>query len=436
MFSHGKQLDYSWINFDKKDWQNLKIIGKRDAKKAIDSSISEVVQKGFIETSWENDFRNFAYSLVNFAAEVFVNEEIAVEIAGLYKRGVINGEKISEQEIGRILFPKILQHLNKISARKPKTTISDYHGTEVSLVAKYRRLESLGEKFDKQSEEFRESVKNNTDKEKTFNNLLATGKELASVLQSFTVAESKVVKEKLKKVIYKVVSKQSEFRKNPQLKTLLKSFLEAIDAVWGDELVCEIVNSFGQIANKFLHTVTLQKFENFNSLGDGDEEKEKEFQIVIQQLKNLGIETTLKKIMVKATNHFNSLAGEGAQTKNISFDEEQVLNQKIISAPATTPAPRPTGGSKPQGILANIPSFNSIINEIEDPNDNDGNGNQKPSGGKSIGEEIFNELNKSLANVESKTPWYQDPWVWGLSALGLGAAILVYYFFFRKKNNK
>jgi len=141
------------------------------------------------------------------------------------------------------------------------------------------------------------------------------------------------------------------------------------------------------------------------------------------------MEKSFKEIMVKITNHFNLLAGEEAQAKNTSLTEEQTINQKIITTPQISPESSPTNGSR--GFSFNLPSINSIMDS-----DSDDSNPSRRTNAKNITEEILEEYKKSLGIVESKKPWYKDLWVYGLSALGLSAVILVYYLFFRKKNNK
>jgi len=68
----------------------------------------------------------------------------------------------------------------------------------------------------------------------------------------------KVAKAKFKKIIYKVLSKQI-----PQVKPLLKSVLDLVDTIFGEDWVLEIAKFLGQIGKKFLKTLTPQNIESF-----------------------------------------------------------------------------------------------------------------------------------------------------------------------------
>ena len=437
VFNDIRKLENAFPNFDKNDWKVLRLLGKKEVKDNINELIAEGVKNDYISPSQENEIRNFAYSLVNFSSSLFINEELMIEIFRLYKREVIDKQYVSEQEAWSVLFPILIEHLNNIVARKPKIKINNYHKTEVSLVGKINQLETTKEEIIKNGGELERILRkeeefpndsNKTKEKLDITNLLASSNKLVNILESITIEEIKVAKAKFKKSIYKVLSKQI-----PQAKPLLKSVLDLVDAIFGEDWVLEIAKFLGQIGKEFLKILTPQNIESFLKDNSNEISRINIIGKIFQQLETLGIEKSFKEIMVKITNHFNLLAREEAQTKNISLTEEQTINQKIITAPQISPGSRPTNGLGGFSFSASLPSINSIMDSDSDDSNPSRRINAKAG---NVTKEILEEYKKSLGIVESKKPWYKDPWVYGLSALGLSAVILVYYLFFRKKNNK
>ncbi|MCE8163442.1 MAG: hypothetical protein I3274_04450 [Candidatus Moeniiplasma glomeromycotorum] len=383
------------LNMSQEEWKDLIILGKQLSKEFVSEELNKA-DSSKLPSEWKETGRDLCQALVNFIFAIF-NEKVFYESMQLEKQSGLD----NETKIIKIL-PVIAEQMDKMADRVPQTRPKNYYKVEKSLIKKIKPLISdieimfysgfMGVK-DLEEEQIKSKVS-----------------KWVNVLESLSVEEIAVFKDKIKLFLTKVVDKYAppQIKNSPEIRKFIDSAINLWCASMDEKLAKDSWNMAAKVVRLALQNEGQLKGKSF-----------------MGGMKQLGMEQELKGLIRGNIQHLNKLAGEGKQNNRLSAEKEQNIVQKL-----TEDNPN-LEGEEGDTNLGNIFADNALTKGF----DNSTWGGDLENS--LTGQDLFKEFKDTVTTMQSKPKWYQSAWFITLAIIvALVAGGLVVWLLMRNKKEK
>jgi hypothetical protein len=319
------------LNASREEWKDLIIVTKQLTKEFINEELNKL-DSNKLPSEWKEVGQELYQTCINVLFAIF-NEEVFYQSMQLEKQSGLD----DQTKIIKVL-PVIAEQMDRMAARVPQVRPNNYYKVEKSLVKKIKGLISdvesmfyaglLGVKSHWEEEEIKSKMN-----------------KWVNVLESLTVEEIAVLKDKIKLFLKKAVDNYAppQITNSPEVRQLIDSAINLSCASMDEKLAKDGWKVVAKL-------VRLASQNEVNLEGKG----------FMGAMKWLGMEPEIKNLVKGWTQHLNKLAGEGTQNNYLSSEKEQNIIAKL-----TEDNPNPENSEGDTG-LENILKDNALIKRLDD----------------------------------------------------------------------